>query len=160
MEIPGLFELNRQSHTRRRGCHCWEVQEQLFAFCGLIGTACTDLLNRVFSTHLIDFLLRASKQERTSALKRLRYLRQPYAMIQVTTAKNCSCQFRPRQFRSVSAEPLAVTHGTPVEKHWSMQYIYTLRNLESYKCARMRFHCANGLVVLRSSAPRRERCLS
>jgi len=32
-----------------------------------------DLLNRVFSTHLIGFLLRATKQERKSALKRLRH---------------------------------------------------------------------------------------
>jgi len=28
-----------------------------------------DLLNRVFSSHLIDFLLRATKQERKTALK-------------------------------------------------------------------------------------------
>ena len=32
-----------------------------------------DLLNRVFSTHLIGFLLRGTKKERKSALKRLRY---------------------------------------------------------------------------------------
>jgi len=32
-----------------------------------------DLLNRVFSTYLIGFLLRATEQERKSALKRLRY---------------------------------------------------------------------------------------
>jgi len=31
-----------------------------------------------------------------------------------------------------------------------MQYIYdTILNLECNKCARMRFHCANDLVVLR-----------
>jgi len=41
-----------------------------------------------------------------------------------TTAQNCSCEFRPRQFRSVSAEPLTATRGnlrfrvTLVEKHW------------------------------------------
>jgi len=32
-----------------------------------------DLLNRVFSAHLIDLLLNATKQERKSALKKLRY---------------------------------------------------------------------------------------
>ena len=30
----------------------------------------------------------------------------------VTTAQNCDCEFRPRQFRSVSAEPPAATRGT------------------------------------------------
>ena len=64
---------DRQSQTRRRGCHCWELQDELFAFCGRTGSACMDLLNRVFSTHLIGFLLRATEQERKSALKRLRY---------------------------------------------------------------------------------------
>jgi len=40
------------------------------------------------------------------------------------TAKNCGCEFPPRQIRSVSAEPLAANRGTlgfrgtPVEKHW------------------------------------------
>jgi len=33
--------------------------------------------------------------------------------------------------------------------------IYTIFNLECCKCARMRFHCDNGLVVLRSCAPQR-----
>ena len=60
------------SQTRRRGCHCRELQDEPFAFCGRIGTACVDLFNRVFSTHLIGFPLRATKQERNSALKRLR----------------------------------------------------------------------------------------
>jgi len=36
-----------------------------------------------------------------------------------TTAQNCGCEFRSRQFRSVSAEPLAATRGTLVEKHRS-----------------------------------------
>ena len=44
-----------------------------FAFCGRIGSACVDLLNRVFNAHLIGFLLRATKQEQKSALKILRY---------------------------------------------------------------------------------------
>jgi len=50
----------------------WELQDEPFAFCGRIGTAWVYLLNRVFSTHLIDFLLRATMQERKSALKKLR----------------------------------------------------------------------------------------
>jgi len=29
-----------------------------------------------------------------------------------TTAQNCGCEFRLRQFRSVSGEPLAATRGT------------------------------------------------
>ena len=69
LESPGLYELDSQSSTRRRRRHCRKLQDESFAFCGRIGTACVDLLNRVFSTHLIDFLLRATKQERKSALK-------------------------------------------------------------------------------------------
>jgi len=45
----------------------------LFADEFIFDTACVDLLNRVFNTHLIGFLLRATKQERKSALKRLRH---------------------------------------------------------------------------------------
>ena len=60
------------SHRHVDECHCWELQDEPFAFCGRIGTACVDLLNRVLSTHLIDFVLRATNQERKSALKRLR----------------------------------------------------------------------------------------
>ena len=48
--------------------NCWLFAEEL-----VFGTACMDLLNRVFSTHLIGFLLRATKQEQKSALKRLRH---------------------------------------------------------------------------------------
>jgi len=47
--------------------------DEPFASCGRIGIASVDLLNRVFSTHLIGFLLRVTKQERKSALKRLWY---------------------------------------------------------------------------------------
>jgi len=32
--------------------------------------------------------------------------------------QNCSCEFFPRQIRSVSAGPLAATRGIPIEKHW------------------------------------------
>jgi len=42
----------------------------------------------------------------------------------------------------------------------AMRYIYIYdiaSNLECCKCARMRFHCDNALVVLRSCAPQRER---
>jgi len=42
-------------------------------------------------------------------------------MIQATTAQLCGCTLRPKQFRSVSAEPLAATRGTPVEKHCRRQ---------------------------------------
>jgi len=73
LDSPGRYELDRQSQTHRRGCQWWELQDEPFAFCGRIGTACVDLLNRVFSTHLIGFLLRATKQERNSILKRLTY---------------------------------------------------------------------------------------
>jgi len=34
----------------------------------------------------------------------------------------------------------------------AMQCIYTISNLECCKCTRMRFHCANALVVLSSCA--------
>jgi len=84
LERPGLYELDRQSQTRRRGCHCWELQDESFAFCERIGTACVDLLNRVFSTHLIGFVLRSTKQERKSKRKRWRYyvsLRRPWQCI-------------------------------------------------------------------------------
>jgi len=43
-----------------------------FAFCEGIGATCVDRLNRVFSTHLIGFMLRATRQERKSALRRPR----------------------------------------------------------------------------------------
>jgi len=35
----------------------------------------------------------------------------------------------------------------------AMRYIYAISNLECCKCARMRFQCANALVVLRICAP-------
>ena len=73
MKSSGLYVLDRQSQTRQQGCHCWEQQDELFAFCEQIRIACVDLLNRVFSTHLIGFLLRANKQESKSAPKKLRY---------------------------------------------------------------------------------------
>jgi len=38
----------------------------------------------------------------------------------------------------------------------AMRYISVMLNLRCCKCARMRFHCANDLVVLRSCAPWRE----
>jgi len=49
------------------------LQDEPFAFCWRTGVAYVDLLNRVFSTHLISFMLRATKQERKSALKLLRH---------------------------------------------------------------------------------------
>jgi len=58
---------------RRPACNCWELQDEPFAFCERICTACVHLLSKVFSTHLIGFLLRATKQERKSAVKRLKY---------------------------------------------------------------------------------------
>ena len=58
----------RQSHMRQ-GCHCWELQDEPFVFCRQISTACVDLQNRVFSVHLIVFLLRVTKKERKSTLK-------------------------------------------------------------------------------------------
>ena len=41
----------------------------LFADEFIFDTACVDLPNRVFNTHLIGFLLRATEQERKSALE-------------------------------------------------------------------------------------------
>jgi len=64
-----------------------ELQDELFAFCGRNGAACVDLLNRVFSTHLIGFLMRATKQERKTALKRLRYYVSPKAVFPAKTPK-------------------------------------------------------------------------
>jgi len=34
--------------------------------------------------------------------------------------------------------------------------VYTISNLECCKCTRMKLHCANALLVLRSCAPQRE----
>ena len=64
-----------------------ELQDEPFAFCGRTGIACMDLLNRVFNTHLIGFLLRATKQERKSALKRLKYCVPPKAVFPANTSK-------------------------------------------------------------------------
>jgi len=47
-----------------------------------------DLLNRVFHTHLIGFLLRAIKQERKSSLKRLRHYVSPKAVFPVSKQQN------------------------------------------------------------------------
>ena len=69
----GLYEVDRQSKTYRQGRHCWELQDEPFASCGRIDATCMDLRNRVFSLHLIVFLLRATKKEEKLALKRLRY---------------------------------------------------------------------------------------
>jgi len=52
---------------------CWELLDEQFAFCGWFGTVCVELLNRGNSTLLIDFLLRATKQEWKSAQKKLRH---------------------------------------------------------------------------------------
>jgi len=65
-----------------------ELQDEPFAFCGPNGAACVDLLNRVFSTHLIGFLLCATKQERKTALKRLRYYVSPKAVFSASERKN------------------------------------------------------------------------
>jgi len=50
---PDLYEIDRQSQTRRRGCHCWELHDEPLTFCGRVVTACVDLHNRVFSTLFI-----------------------------------------------------------------------------------------------------------
>jgi len=63
LESPGLYELDSQSSTM---VSLLGTADESIAFCGRSGIACVDLLNRVFSTHLI---LRATKQERKSALK-------------------------------------------------------------------------------------------
>ena len=62
---PSLYDLNdRQSQKRRRGCHCWELQDEPIAFCERNDTARVDLLNRAFSTHLIGFCcVRPSRNE-------------------------------------------------------------------------------------------------
>ena len=44
------------------------------------------------------------------------------------TALNCGGEFRSRQFRSVSAEPLAATRGTPVEEDWRAVFFTTIWN--------------------------------
>jgi len=46
-----------------------------------------DLLNRVFSTHLIGFLLRGTKQERKTAPKRSRYYVPPKAVFPASERK-------------------------------------------------------------------------
>jgi len=46
-----------------------------------------------------------------------------------------------------------VTQTVKRFKHYKSYAMYTMLNLECCMCARMRFHCANGLVVLRICAP-------
>jgi len=36
LESSCLYESNRHQQTRRRGCHGWELQDELFALCGWI----------------------------------------------------------------------------------------------------------------------------
>jgi len=71
LESSGLYESNRHQQPRRRGCQCWQMQDELRFFADelMFDTACVGLLNRVFNTHLIAFLLRSTKQERKSALE-------------------------------------------------------------------------------------------
>ena len=61
-ESPGL--LDSQSLTRRRRCHCWELQDESFAFCGRISSLLHAWIFSAGLQHafdLIDFLLRATK---------------------------------------------------------------------------------------------------
>jgi len=74
LKSPGLYDLDRQSQKHRWGCHCWELQDEPFAFCGRIGTACVELRNRVFSSHLIGFLLRATKKGMKISSKKIEVL--------------------------------------------------------------------------------------
>ena len=69
LKSRGVYQLDRQSQKHRQVCHCWELEDELFAFLGRIGTACVDLLSRVFNTHLTGFLLRATKQEENQLYK-------------------------------------------------------------------------------------------
>ena len=101
LKSPCLYKLNGQSQTHRRGCHCWELQDEPFAFCGRIGTACVDLRNRVFSSLLIDFLLRATKKERKSALKRLRYYVSPRQCFLGRRSRQCFLQLSTNTLQQV-----------------------------------------------------------
>jgi len=86
LKSPDLYELDRQPQKHQRGCHCWESQDEPFAFSGRIGTACVERRNRVFSSHLIGFLLRATKKERKSTLKRSRcYVSPRQCFLQMST---------------------------------------------------------------------------
>jgi len=55
--------------------------------CGQIGAARVDLRNRVCTTRLISFPLRANKKKRKSALKRLRYYVSPKTVLPGQTPK-------------------------------------------------------------------------
>jgi len=35
-----LYELDRQSQSSQRLCYCWELQDQVFAFCGWFSPVC------------------------------------------------------------------------------------------------------------------------
>jgi len=37
-----ILIIDRHSETCRRGCHCWELQDEPLAFWGRIGTACVN----------------------------------------------------------------------------------------------------------------------
>ena len=80
---------NRQPLTPPQGCYCWELQDEPFAFSGRIGTACVDLRNRVYSLHLIGFLLRATKKEQKSTLKNcgIMSLKTPKAVFSASARK-------------------------------------------------------------------------
>ena len=67
LKTPGRYELDIQPQPSRWGCHCHQLQNQPFGFCGRFGTASN--FNRSFKMHLIGFLLHAPKHERKSALK-------------------------------------------------------------------------------------------
>jgi len=76
LKSPGQYELSTVETTvtdASTRVSLLELQDELFALSGRIGSTCADLLNRVFSLHLIGCLLRVTKKERKSAQKRLRY---------------------------------------------------------------------------------------
>jgi len=56
-----VYELDRQTQPGGRGCHCWKLQDQLFAD-GLV-------LNRVSHIHFIGLQMRTSRPRCKSALK-------------------------------------------------------------------------------------------
>ena len=61
LRTTGTHGLDRQSQPSRRGCHSWELQDQLSTFCRRFST--TRIFSTVFSMHSIGFLLHETEAE-------------------------------------------------------------------------------------------------
>jgi len=62
-------------YSSRRGCHCWKLQDQLFAFCGRFGSACSFWTG--FQQALDRFSVACEKSGMKTSTKKQKYYVSP-----------------------------------------------------------------------------------